>query len=47
MFFVTCIFKCYMFILNLKVAPNWFMNIEVGEITPDPGVRKTGPFLCF
>ena len=43
-------FKCYMFfydnqILNSKLAPNWFTNVQVIEITPNPGLSGTGPLL--
>ena len=30
-------------ILNPKLAPNWFTNVKVTEITPNPGVSGTGP----
>ena len=41
-------FKCFMFfydnkILNPKLAPNWFINVKVIEITHDLGVSGTGP----
>ena len=32
-------------ILNPKLAPNLFTNVKVIEITPNPGVSGTGPFL--
>ena len=30
--------------LNSKLAPTWFTNVKVIEITSDPGVSGTGPF---
>ena len=31
-------------ILNLMLARNWFTNVKVIEITPDPRVSETGLF---
>ena len=41
-------FKCCMFfydseILNPKLAANWFTNVKVIEVTPNPGVSGTDP----
>ena len=31
-------------ILNPKFRPNWFTNVKVIKITPNPGVSATSPF---
>ena len=37
-------FFCDDKILSLKLAPNWFTNVKVIEITLNPEVSGTGPF---
>ena len=44
-------FKCYIFfydnkILNPKLAPNWFSNVKVIDITSDPALSWSGP-ICY
>ena len=34
-------------ILNPNLAPKWFTNVTVIEITPNPGVSGTDPFYGF
>ena len=35
-------------ILNPNLAPDWFANVKVIEITPNPGVSGTDPiWTCF
>ena len=33
--------------LNPKLAPNWFTNVKVIEITPNPGLSGIGPFILL
>ena len=31
-------------ILNPRLTPNWFTNVNAIEITPNPGISRAGPF---